>query len=144
MRLAKNENEGMNILFFLLPKQEIDFAYSDWTLRQTIEKMRAHGYSTIPILDRESGKYVRSITDGDILDSLLEKRIGFEELSQTALASIPSKRDIKPVPISADEKDLLSVIIGQNYVPVVDDKGVFIGIVTRKRVLSRFMKDEAK
>lgn len=134
----------MNILFFLLPKQEIDFAYSDWTLRQTLEKMKAHGYSTIPILDRESGKYVRSITDGDILDSLLDKRIGFEELSQTPLRSIPSKRDIKPVSISADEKDLLSVIIGQNYVPVVDDKGVFIGIVTRKRVLSRFLKDETK
>ena len=32
-------------------------------------------------------------------------------------------------------EDLLENITNQNFVPVVDDNGIFIGIVTRKDVL---------
>ena len=43
----------MNILFFLTPKSEVAFIYEDYTLRQTLEKMEYHKYSSIPILTRE-------------------------------------------------------------------------------------------
>lgn len=138
------QNDGMNLLFLLLPKQEVDYAYSEWTVRQVLEKMRAHNYSMIPILDKETGVYLRSITDGDILRAILDMKISFEELMQTPLEKVVSKRSIKAVSIMAEEKDLLNTIIGQNYVPVVDDKGVFIGIVTRKKVLSRFLEPKEK
>ena len=132
----------MNILFLLLPKQEVDYCYSDWSARQVLEKMRAHRYSMIPILDKESGKYIRSITDGDILRVILDMRIDFDELEQLPLSKIPSRRDIKAVSIVADENDIISTVINQNYVPVVDDNGTFIGIVTRKRILSDLLKDK--
>ena len=132
----------MNILFLLLPKQEVDYCYSDWSARQVLEKMCAHRYSMIPILDKESGKYIRSITDGDILRVILDMRIDFDELEQLPLSKIPSRRDIKAVSIVADENDIISTVINQNYVPVVDDNGTFIGIVTRKRILSDLLKDK--
>ena len=47
-----------------------------------------------------------------------------------------SNRDIKAVTVDATLEDLKELIITQNYVPVTDDKGVFIGIVTRKAVLN--------
>ena len=143
-RRAPFQNEYMNILFLLLPKQEVDYAYNEWTIRQVLEKMRAHNYSMIPILDRKTGEYLRSITDGDILRAILDMKISFEELMQTPIEKVVSKRSIKAVSIMAEEKDLLNTIVGQNYVPVVDDKGVFIGIVTRKKVLSRFLEPEEK
>lgn len=37
--------------------------------------------------------------------------------------------------ISESMENLFEKITNQNFVPVVDDKGVFIGIVTRKDVL---------
>lgn len=131
----------MSIPFLLLPKAQVDFAYGEWTTRQVLEKMRAHRYSMIPIIDRETGKYLRSITDGDILRYLLDKRFGFEALEQTPIADIPSQRNIKPVSIIENEANLLHTIVDQNYVPVCDDKGVFIGIVTRKNVMREFLKD---
>ena len=56
----------MNLLFFLTPKAEVAYLYDDFTLRQAIEKMEYHRYSSIPILNRK-GEYVGTITEGDIL-----------------------------------------------------------------------------
>ena len=47
----------MNILFFLKPKAEVAFVYDYHTLRQAMEIMEYHKYSSIPMINRE-GKYV--------------------------------------------------------------------------------------
>jgi len=122
-----------------LPKSQIDYAYGDWSTRQVLEKMRLHRYSAIPVIDRQTGKYLRSITDGDILRHLLDKRLGFTELEETPIAEIPSSRDMRPISILEDEKNLINTIIDQNFVPVIDDKGVFIGLVTRRAVLTEYL-----
>lgn len=56
----------MNLLFFLTPKQDVAFIYDDFTLRQTLEKMEYHRYSSIPVLTRR-GEYAGTITEGDLL-----------------------------------------------------------------------------
>ena len=55
----------MNILFFLTPKQDVAFIYDDFTLRQTLEKMEHHRYSSIPVLTRR-GEYAGTITEGSM------------------------------------------------------------------------------
>ena len=42
----------MNILFFLTPKSEVAYITEDFTIRQTLEKMEHHRYSSIPILQK--------------------------------------------------------------------------------------------
>jgi len=59
----------VNILFFLTPKSEVAYIYEDYTMRQALEKMEHHRYSAIPIIDDE-GKYVGTITEGDLLWTL--------------------------------------------------------------------------
>ena len=49
----------MNILFFLTPKEKVSHIFNDDTLRQVVEKMEFHGYSAIPLLDKE-GKIHRN------------------------------------------------------------------------------------
>ena len=44
---------------------------------------------------------------------------------------------VESVPIDADISTLCNRIIEQNFVPVVDSRGMFSGIVTRKDVLMR-------
>ena len=39
-----------------------------------------------------------------------------------------------------DLEDLISVAAEQNFVPVIDDKGDFIGIVTRSRILRYYLQ----
>ena len=64
----------MNILFFLKPKAEVAFVYDYHTLRQAMEIMEYHKYSSIPMINRE-GKYVGTITEGDLLWGLKKLNI---------------------------------------------------------------------
>ena len=50
----------MNLFYFLTPKAEVAYLYDDFTLRQALEKMEYHRYSSIPILNR-AGEYLSLI-----------------------------------------------------------------------------------
>ncbi|HBI92939.1 MAG TPA: CBS domain-containing protein [Terrisporobacter glycolicus] len=128
----------MNILFFLTPKSEVAFIYEDYTLRQTLEKMEYHKYSSIPILTRE-GKYVGTITEGDLLwtlkDNFQEKTLDFKALEDMPISTIKRRKDNTPVCVEANIEDLISKARNQNFVPVIDDHETFIGIIKRKEII---------
>ena len=46
--------------------------------------------------------------------------------------------DYKPVSIDADIEQLDNHILNQNFVPVVDGRNVFIGIITRKEIIKEY------
>lgn len=129
----------MNILFLLIPKKNVDYLFADFTVRQAVEKMNVNRYSTIPVLDRRTGHYVRSVTSSDILTFITEHKYNWAMLENIPLVDVPSSREIRAVSCYAEESDLIANIIEQNYVPVVDDKDVFIGIVTRKAVINAYI-----
>lgn len=137
--LMKSE---MNVLMLLLPKVTVDYLFSDFTVRQSLEKMDAHGYNEIPVIDRQSGVYVRSVAYGDFLRYILKNRMNFDDLERIPLSSITSAHQIQPVPSTTNVADLKDVILSQNFIPVVDDHGIFIGIVTRKSILKHLFKEE--
>ena len=125
----------MNILFFLTPKEEVAHVDEDDTLRQVVEKGEHHGYSAIPLLARD-GKYIGTITEGDLLWEMREKDFpDLHRMEKIRITDLKRHRDNEPVKISESMENLFEKITNQNFVPVVDDKGVFIGIVTRKDVL---------
>lgn len=125
----------LNILFFLIPKNKVAYLYDDFTLRQALEKMEYHKYSAVPILNR-SGKYVGTVTEGDILWYM--KKTGQFNLwhSETiSLSEIDRRLSYEPVRATSDMFDLIEKSMNQNFVPVVDDGGYFIGMVTRKDII---------
>ncbi len=126
----------MNILFFLTPKAEVAHVLESESLRQVIEKMEHHGYTAVPLLSSE-GRYIGTITDGDLLWSIKRKNYpGEKELDAIKIIEIPRRRDNQAVRIHESVENLFDKVANQNFVPVVDDEGSFIGIVTRKDVLS--------
>ena len=125
----------MNITFFLLPKIKVEFLLENFSLRQAIEKMEYHRYSVVPVLSKD-GKYLYSLSEGDILYTMTKNKLKFEDLTKIHLESIKRDRDVKPVSINSSMDDLVKLIVDQNFVPVVDDRGVFIGIITRKAVIN--------
>lgn len=130
----------MNILFFLTPKDEVATVEEIDTLRQVLEKMEHHGYSAIPFLSRE-GKYIGTITDGDLLWFLKKNKFpDLKDLEDMPIVTIERHRDNQAVHIEASMEDLFDKVTNQNFVPVVDDNQVFIGIVTRKDVLVYLQK----
>ena len=133
----------MNILFFLTPKSDVAYIFEDETLRQTVEKMEHRKFSCIPILNKE-GKYTGTISEGDLLWGIKRLNITSTDLKQmedVSIMAIPRRATYKPVHADADMENLLDRAINQNYVPVIDDKGSFIGIITRKEIIKYCYKE---
>lgn len=125
----------MNILFFLTPKEDVSHVEETDTLRQVLEKMEHHGYTAIPLLSKD-GKYIGTITEGDLLWFLKDRNFpDLKMLEDMPILSIERRRDNTAVNIQESMEDLFDKVTNQNFVPVVDDKKVFIGIVTRKDIL---------
>ena len=138
----------MNILFYLVPKNELVYIYDDYTVRQTMEKMEYHRYASVPIINRK-GNYVGSLTEGDLLGELKRRNISDrKELEDMPIRQLKRRRDNQPVNINCDMEDLVMTSMNQNFIPVVDDNGTFIGIVTRKSIISycfdQYKKTKAK
>jgi CBS domain-containing protein len=126
----------MNIAFFLTPKNEVIYEYLDATMRQVIEKMEHHGYTAIPLIDKE-GKYVGALTEGDLLWKLKNTPdLNFKNTENVKITDISRKRKHKSVSINADVESLISLATTQNFVPVVDDNGTFIGIIKRSDIIN--------
>ena len=131
----------MNILFFLTPKSEVAYIFEDDTLRQTVEKMEHRKFSCIPLLSVD-GRYTGTISEGDLLWGLKRlNTIDVKEMEDISIMAIPRRATYKPVHADADMKDLLDRAINQNYVPVIDDQGFFIGIITRKEIIKYCYKE---
>jgi CBS domain-containing protein len=128
----------MNIAFFLTPKRDVVFGKSTETMRQALERMEYHRYTAIPILD-DKGMYVGTLTEGDLLWKLKNTPgLDFKNTNKVSIADIYMHMTNKPVHIDCNIEDLVATTISQNFVPVVDDNNIFIGIIKRSDIITYF------
>ena len=126
----------MNILRFMLPKSQVEYATSDQTLRQALEKMRYHRYAAIPVLDSE-GMYVGTLRNDDVLRKILELgAFSSKAAERIPLITLMDSEYSAPVYHNATMTELIEEVKEHNFVPIVDDRGCFIGIILRRDVMS--------
>ena len=124
-----------NILFFLTPKAMCAYINDDATIRQALEKMESAGYTSLPILNKK-GEYRGSLTEGDLLWAL--KNMCYMDMRQAEarrISEITRRRNNLPVRVNTSMHELVERAVTQNFVPVVDDKDAFIGLVTRSSIV---------
>lgn len=138
----------MNVAYFLTPRSEVGCIYDDQTLRQGLEKMRRSGYTALPVVTRQN-QYIGTVSEGDFLWYLADnsadaqlKKVGMHELEHVPMRKVLRAERHAPVRITAGMDELLERAMNQNFVPVIDDRGLFIGIVTRKDIL-HYLADTA-
>ena len=105
------------------------FVYDDYTVRQALEKMESAGYAALPILSKH-GEYRGTLTEGDLLWAL--KNMCYMDIRQAEarrIMEITRRKDNKPVRVTTGMQNLVQRASAQNFVPVVDDKDTFIGII---------------
>ncbi len=126
----------MNILRFLLPKSSVEYIDTSSTVRQALEKMRYHHYVAIPVLDGD-GVYVGTLRNDDIFKYFLDnERFDSRAAERDSVMSILDKDYSKALYHSAPVSELIERAIEHNFVPVVDDRGCFIGIVLRRDIMT--------
>ena len=134
----------MNIAFFLTPKNEVVCESLESTMRQVMERMEHHGYTAIPLIDKH-GRYVGTLTEGDLLWKLKNTpELNFKNTESVKVKDIKTRRAHKSVLINSDIESLISLAINQNFVPVVDDEGIFIGIIKRSDIINYCYREMEK
>lgn len=130
----------MNILRFIIPKSSVEYIYDTNTVRQALEKMRYHKYVAIPVLN-EDGIYVGTLRNDDIYKYFLENgTFNSKDAERDSVMSILDRDYSKPLYHNASMEMLIENVKEHNFVPVVDDRGCFIGIVLRRDVLNFLLK----
>ena len=133
----------MNLLFFLTPKANCAHLFDDYTLRQAIERMENSGYTALPILRRD-GSYCGTLTEGDLLWAVKNLCLmDMRDAEKHCIMDITHRKDNVPVSVTTDMQELLLKASDQNFVPVVDDKNAFIGIVTRRAIMRYWLEQTA-
>lgn len=123
----------MNIFFFLKPKVEVSYLTENCPVQQAMQDMLRSGFTAIPVVNAK-GMYVGTITEGDFLRLVLH--YPREKLEQLTVGQVELRVHHRSVSIDAKLEDMVELVTEQNFVPVVDGRGMFCGIVTRRDVIT--------
>lgn len=127
----------MNVITLLTPKAQVAYLYEDFTLRQGLEKLRSRGYTALPVLDRD-GLYIGTVSEGDFLWNILDNgNNSIFAQEQRPLRSILRQGFNPAVSVRVTMKELMEQAMNQSFIPVVDDRGAFVGIVTRQTIMRK-------
>lgn len=138
----------MNIMRFVVPKSLVEYVEVRNTVRQAFEKMRYHKYVAIPVIDG-NGKYVGTLHNDDIFAYFLDSGV-FDARSaeKDEVGEIIKTDYLLPLHHDASMDELVEKVSEHNFVPVVDDRECFVGIILRRDILkflfNNYIKYEKK
>lgn len=133
--------ENNNVFFFLKFKNDVRFFYDNLPVSEALELMKKHGFTAVPVIDQE-GIYKGSVSEGDFLWFVLDEKHSKKDLDEYTVGDLLRDSFMPAAPNSISFDDLLAISLHQNYVPIIDDRGIFIGIVTRQAILNYFLEEK--
>ena len=130
--------ERKSIVFLLTVKAYVAYLDDHCTLRQGIEKMKFHGYTAMPVVSQD-GTYIGTVSEGDFLWHIIDSGMYSMKSQEDYLITDILRNGWNPaVKIDATMDELLLRVMEQNFVPVVDDREKFMGIITRKDIIKHY------
>lgn len=127
----------MNVLSLLQPKCAITYLTDEDVLEDAIQVLKKSGYTAVPVL-RRNGEYMGSISEGDFLWAIMNE--GESILQRAKVKDIVRRGWNSSTDVGVSMEQLLTSSINQNFIPIVDDRQYFVGIVTRKDIIKSFSK----
>ena len=126
---------NQNVFFYLKNKSEVTYLNADMTVNDALPIMKESGYTAVPVINND-GSYAGTITDGDFLWHITENGS-----MDAKIKSLIRKEYSIPANINTEIEEIFSCSLDQNFVPIVDDRYIFIGIVTRKMILHYLIQE---
>ncbi|MFC4598414.1 CBS domain-containing protein [Cohnella hongkongensis] len=131
----------MEISSFLLPKDKVAYLTTAQSMKEALELLETSQYSAVPVID-ENGKYIGTLSEGDLLWKLkCTPELNFDNMADIPVSGIKKRIYNECVAISAHMEDMLTLAADQNFVPVVDDDRVFLGIIRRKDIIEYYTRN---
>lgn len=127
----------------MIPKIFTVFLRENNTVRQGLEVFRQHGYTAVPVLDANE-HYIGCVTEGDFLRHIMSVgTTNIKDHEKYRIGDIIRKDFLPALDIGADYDTVLSSVLDQNFVPIVDGRGALCGIITRKSIID-FLSEKYK
>ena len=125
-------------------KKDVIFFYDHLNVEEGLKLMREHGFTAMPVIDSK-GRYIGTINEGDFLWYFIDHPdISYEETRNTLIKDLIRDDFTPPMMIDATLTELFKQSLKQNFVPIVDDRNIFIGIVTRSNIMKYLLKEQEK
>lgn len=132
----------MNVLFFLKPKPIIVYLEYNYSMRQALEVMKNSKYTNLPVIGKD-GEFLYTLSESDILFQIMKDNdFSMRRSEKIDIFDLERVKEYKTISINNNIEDLMDLAIEQNYVPVVDDRGKFIGIITRRSIIDYYAKQK--
>ncbi|MFL0249583.1 CBS domain-containing protein [Clostridium neuense] len=126
----------MNVAFFLTPKKQVVYAKLTSTIRQIFERMRYYNCMQIIILNNK-GEYAGVISKDDLIAKITASpKLEFKDLNKVGIFDIVKHMINKPIGIDCEIEEVENSMKNKNFLPVVDDNNVFIGIVKKEDIIN--------
>ena len=126
----------MNIAKIMTPKALTVFLNERQTVRQGWETMTRNGYTAIPVLDAEQ-HYMGTVSEGDFLRHILDTgSLDKTEMENHRVRELVRRDFCPPISIDTEETEVIQAALNQNFVPIVDSRNTFCGILTRRGVIA--------
>lgn len=126
---------------FLFPKEKVAYIASSATMREAMELLERYQYTAVPVIDGE-GKYIGTLSEGDLFWKMKDTPgLSFENMHTVKVHEIKCRIYNESVSVISDLDEMLQLAADQNFVPVVDDSGGFIGIIRRKDIIEYYTRN---
>ncbi|MFA5007572.1 MAG: CBS domain-containing protein [Candidatus Izemoplasmatales bacterium] len=131
----------MDILSFMKPLTEVVFVRDDSSIADALSVFKRFRYQSIPVVGQD-GSYAGSLSEGDLLYAIADAGNKLATVLKTPIGQIPRNRQYEAISVQASVNSLIGKAANENFVPIVDDAGKLLGIVTRKTLLGYFFEHQ--
>jgi len=128
-----------NHLFYLLPKSDTVFLTNTDSFQQAYNMFIITNYTALPVINKK-GQYIGTICEGDLLRSLNLSLTHPEiDLNSFRIKDVEFKTKVEVARINESYEHLVELAVSQNFIPLVDDLGIFIGILRRQELIKELI-----
>ena len=118
---------------FLTPAENLAVLIDTHNADHAILLLSQMTYTRVPVVTDEK-EFVGTIGLRDILAYQMEQGLSQEVMADTDIVHM-TKKDVAVVTPDYTLTDVLHKLVDESFLPVVDEDGIFQGIITRKSIL---------
>ena len=118
---------------YLTPAEDLALVMSNHKAGHVMLLLTRNGYSRIPVMSTDK-RYMGTISMADILAYQAKEGLSEKDLMELEIIEMLNHK-IEILTDEADLTEILHKIVDFPFLPVIDGQGIFLGIITRKKVL---------
>jgi CBS domain-containing protein len=120
----------------VIPKEKVVTVSPDWTLERALLVLTRRGYSSVPVINDE-GEVEGLISKTNILDFMMSKGdFNFHKLPHHRVYEAMNKNH-SGIMANSIFSFAFEVLIDRPYIPIIDLKNKFLGILTRRVLMQK-------